>query len=68
MTSKHLESRTLLISVGLKLEKNIHTFQKQGGNVLMVLLITCDTCTVAAGFKEYVEYKTDRQTYRHLFL
>lgn len=28
VTSKHLESRTLLTSVGLKLEKNIHTFSK----------------------------------------
>lgn len=34
----------------------------------MVFLITCDTCTVAAGFREYVECKTDRQTDRHIFL
>lgn len=31
----------------------------------MVLLITCDTCAVAAGFREYVERKTDRQTDTH---
>lgn len=39
VTSKHLESRTLLISVGLKLEKNIHTFSKARRKCINVLLI-----------------------------